>query len=311
MTLPPIDAGALQRLGRALMDAGYRFSTVTPATRRRVNGRAGNRRAHDLRGVFGWGRPFIEGTLPAAIVQLMRDAGVLAHSGHGLRATVRAATLNGRLYFHTAGADDDAVFFGPDTVRFIGATLRAAAQLDAPGRIVDVGCGAAPAAIELALCFPGAEVVATDVNRHALALAQVNAQLAGASIATRESDVLASVDGQFDVVVSNPPYILDTERRTYRHGGGMLGAELSVRIATEGLARLRPGGTLLLYTGVAMTGPDDPFLAALLPALAQQCENWDYEELDPDIFGEQLTQPGYEAAERIAAVFLTARKRMR
>jgi methylase of polypeptide subunit release factors len=241
----------------------------------------------------------------------MQDANVLARSGHGLRSTVRAATLNGRLYFHTAGADDDAVFFGPDTVRFIGATLRAAAQLEAPSRIVEVGCGAGPAAIELALRFPGAEVVATDVNPNALALAQVNAQLAGARIATRESDVLASVEGEFDVVVSNPPYILDTEQRAYRHGGGMLGAELSLRIATEGLARLRPGGTLLLYTGVAMTGPDDPFLAALRPALEQQCDFWDYEELDPDIFGEQLNQPGYEEAERIAAVFLTARKRMR
>lgn len=305
------DIDALVALGRSLHAAGYRFSIVTPATRRRVNRRAGNRHGHGLRDAFGWGRPFLEGALPAPIIRLMQDAGVLAHSGHALRAAVRAATLGGNLYFHTAGTGGgEDVFFGPDTVRFIGATMRAAQRLPAPARIVEIGCGAGPAAVELALRFPNAEVIASDVNPDALALTQANARLAGARLATCRSDVLADVEGGFDLAVSNPPYILDSDQRTYRDGGGMLGAELSLRIAREALERLRPGGTLLLYTGVALTGPDDHFLAALRPSLERHCAHWDYEELDPDVFGEQLSQPGYEEVERIAAVFLTARKRM-
>lgn len=307
----PFDTDALVRLGRMLMEAGYRFATVTPATRRRVNARAGNRHAHDLRGVFGWGRPFAEGALPPGLAQAMRQAGVLAPSGRKLRSAVRAATLGPRLYFHSAGASQDAVFFGPDTVRFVAAALRATRHIGAPHRVVEIGAGAGPAAIELALRYPGAAVVATDVNPAALALAQVNAQLAGARIVACESNVLDAVEGSFDLAVSNPPYILDAEKRAYRDGGGMLGAGLSLRIATEALARLAPGGTLLLYTGVAMTGPDDHFLAALRPELERQCAHWEYEELDPDVFGEQLCEPGYGQAERIAAVFLTARKRLR
>jgi hypothetical protein len=73
--------------------------------------------------------------------------------------------------------------------------------------------------------------------------------------------------------------------------------------------RLRSGGRLLLYTGVAITGDSDHFLESLRAQLDAQCASWSYEELDPDIFGGQLGEPGYEEVERIAAVWLQARKR--
>jgi methylase of polypeptide subunit release factors len=117
------------------------------------------------------------------------------------------------------------------------------------------------------------------------------------------------VAGEVDLIVSNPPFVLDPDARRYRHGGGERGAELSRRIVEEGLARLRSGGRLLLYTGVAITGTDDHFLESLRAQLDAQCASWSYEELDPDIFGGQLGEPGYEEVERIAAVWLQARKR--
>jgi hypothetical protein len=52
------DSDALVALGHSLQAAGYRFTTVTPATHERVNARLGNAWATDLRGVFGWSRPF-------------------------------------------------------------------------------------------------------------------------------------------------------------------------------------------------------------------------------------------------------------
>ena len=103
--------------------------------------------------------------------------------------------------------------------------------------------------------------------------------------------------------------MLDPDARRYRHGGGERGAELSRRIVEEGLARLRPGGSLMLYTGVALSGADDHFLESVRPALERACNTWHYEELDPDIFGGQLGEPGYEEVERIAAVWLHAVKR--
>lgn len=310
MSIPYHDSVALAALGHALLRAGYRFTTVTPATNRRVNARAGNAWASDLRGVFGWSRPFRDGVVAPALVNLMREAGVLQAVDGGWRSAVRASSLNGRLYFHSAfpTTQDDAVFFGPDTWRFVAAILRGLGALArAPQRIVDIGCGAAPAAIEVALRFPQAQVIAADINDSALALAAINARLSGApNVEPRRSSLLDDLEGDFDLIVSNPPYVLDPDGRTYRHGGGMLGAQLSVDLVQSALERLQPGGTLMLYTGVAMTGADDPFMQAILPFLAKRGAQWSYEELDPDVFGGQLDQPGYEDVERIAAVWLVA-----
>ncbi|MNF09289.1 hypothetical protein D3C80_2099230 [compost metagenome] len=77
----------------------------------------------------------------------------------------------------------------------------------------------------------------------------------------------------------------------------------------EALPRLAPGGTLLLYTGVAMVEGRDPFLAALHKPLADTRWAWRYQELDPDVFGEQLLEPGYQQVERIAAVALSVSRR--
>jgi methylase of polypeptide subunit release factors len=310
MKLSILDAGALVALGRALTGTGYQFTTVTPATHRRVNARPENAWATDLRAVFGWSRPFRSGLVPEPLLALMRQAGVLAETDGGLRSAVRASTLDGRLYFHSAfpTVDEDAVFFGPDTYRFVAAIDRSGERLGAaPQRIADIGCGAGPAAIELALRHPGAEVFAADVNETALVLAQVNAAMSGAGdVRTCRSNLLEGLEGEFDLIVANPPYVHDPEQRAYRDGGGLRGAQLSVDLVAAALERLRPGGTLLVYTGVAMLGVRDAFLEAIRPALEDAGARWSYEELDPDVFGEQLAAPGYRNVERIAAVWLNA-----
>lgn len=306
-------ANALLALGRSLHDARYRFITVTPSTHRRINGRTGNERAHDLRGVFGWSRPFAPSVLEPAMLALMREAGVLSGEGDRLCSTVRASTLGEHIVFHSAYPthDDDAVFFGPDTYRFVGAMKRAFAWIGAgPTRAVDIGCGGGAGALTIAHAFPHAEVIGADVNQKALQLAQVNARLAGAAnLRLCGSDLFDGLEGDFDLIVSNPPYVLDPDERRYRHGGGERGAELSRRIVEEGLQRLRPGGSLMLYTGVALCGAGDHFLESVRAVLDRTCGNWHYEELDPDIFGGQLGEPGYEEVERIAAVWLHAVKR--
>lgn len=307
------NADALLALGQALRQAGYHFTTVTPSTHRRVNGRAGNARAQDLRGVFGWSRPFSPDLLPAQMLAMMRSAGVLEGDGDKLRSTVRLSSLDDMLLFHSAWPtrDDDAVFFGPDTYRFVGALRRCLSGLGSgPQRAVDIGCGGGAAALTIARAFPQAEVIGADVNRKALTLAEVNRRLIGAdNLRLCESDLFEGLEGDFDLVVSNPPFVVDRDARRYRDGGGERGAELSRRIAEMAIARLRPGGSLMLYTGVALSGACDHFLDSLRPTLEMHCESWTYEELDPDIFGGQLGEPGYEDVERIAAVWLHAVKR--
>lgn len=309
----PTAPGALIALGQALESTGYRFTTVTPQTHQRVQACLEGAPAKNLHDVFGWSRPFAPEMLASGLLELMREAGVLAEKDGQLRATVRASTLGGLTYFHSAypTIDDDAVFFGPDTYRFIAAIERSLPVLPAPPlRIADIGCGAGPAAIVLARRFPDAEVLALDINEAALALTRVNASLAGASaVAARRSDLLDNVGGDFDLIVSNPPYLLDPHKRAYRHGGGKRGAGLSLAIVEAALARLRPGGALLLYTGVAIAGQEDAFLAEITPLLDLHCSAWRYEELDPDVFGEEVGTPGYEDIERIAAVWLHATKR--
>ena len=315
MTLILRDRDALFALGRALEAAEYRFTTITPASHARINQRPGNEQATDLRGVFGWSRPFAAEAIDPAIVALMRRAGVLDESGPLPRSVVRASTLGERCYFHSAypTAVVDSVFFGPDTYRFVAAIERELRKLSAPpSRVVDIGCGAGPGAVQIARRFPEAEVFAADINPASLALTSINAGLAGArNVTPVASNLLDGLDGAFDLIVSNPPFMLDPDARAYRSGGGLRGADLSRAIVETAMDRLRPGGSLLLYTGVAISADQDHFLGAIAPLLDSACQAWTYEELDPDVFGEDLGTPAYEGVERIAAVWLHAVKRTR
>jgi len=65
----------------------------------------------------------------------------------------------------------------------------------------------------------------------------------------------------------------------------------------------------LFYTGVAIVDGMDPLLAELVPALSNAGLDWRYEEIDPDVFGEELLQPAYRDVDRIAAVGLQAHRK--
>ncbi len=64
----------------------------------------------------------------------------------------------------------------------------------------------------------------------------------------------------------------------------------------------------MLYTGAPIVGGNDPFLEAIKGMFAGSGLSWTYQEVDPDVFGEELDTPAYREADRIAAVVLTARK---
>ncbi len=303
---------ALLDLGRALKQHGYRHVTATPATHARVLSRPGRAWATRLEDVFVWSLPFLAGLLPDALWRAMQAAGVLAPCGDGWRSTVRWATLDGDLYVHSAYPTlaADAVFFGPDTYRYAAALRRHLERRTTPvRRAVDIGCGAGPGAVVVAKRQAAARVQAVDINAHALRFAAVNAALAGVAIDARLSSLLDDIDGSFDLIAANPPYLLDAGERAYRHGGGRLGEALSLAIAALAHERLAPGGTLLLYTGSAIVEGVDGLAQAFAASLDSDRLEWGYEELDPDVFGEELLEPAYAKADRIAAVLLTVTRR--
>jgi methylase of polypeptide subunit release factors len=301
---------ALLALVNALKATDYRFTTISPASHARVSARPENAWARNLTGVFGWSRPFAAELLPPALFEALHGAGLIERCGAGWRSRVRVSSLDGWLFVHSAYPTEgaDAVFFGPDTYRFAAAIQGHLATDHQPiRRAADIGCGAGPGAILIAAARPEAQVLALDINDRALELTRLNAESAATpNVEARHSDLLAAAPGEFDLIVANPPYLVDPAERAYRHGGGPLGAALSLAILEAALPRLSSGGSLLLYTGVAIVEGEDPFRQRVAAQLAGSSYRWDYREIDPDVFGEELLNAPYTGADRIAAIVFKA-----
>jgi len=131
---------------------------------------------------------------------------------------------------------------------------------DEPGRVLELGTGSGAIAIALANERPGLAIVATDVSETALALARRNAREHGAEIDFVLSDWFEALGpAQFDLIVSNPPYVpaedAHLEREDLRFEprlalvGGDDGLACIREIAARAQNRLRPGGSLLVEHG--------------------------------------------------------------
>lgn len=295
----------LVSVGRALKAQGYRFTAVTPATHARVLARP--QLATRVTDVFGWNRPFATDLLPAQIFTALGKARLLTRRDGAWVSRVRFSTIGNSIFAHGSfpTIDRDSVFFGPDTYRFVAALRRFVPRCDL---LVDIGCGSGAGGIEM---HDRAErVLLTDINDRALLFARANARLAGVpESVVKHSDLLRQVKDEPDVIVANPPYLADTHGRIYRDGGGELGTGLSVRILEESLCRLKPGGRLILYTGTPVVNGVDQFFNCIRPQLQHADVEVCYEEIDPDIFSEELEEAPYIGADRIAAVVLCLTRR--
>lgn len=303
---------ALKALLQHLREQAYEFITITPLSHARVLANRGSLPGASLRDAFGWSLSFPDGVLPADLLALLVQTGVVLREGALYRSQVRVSSFDGDLFAHSAfpTTAQDAVFFGPDTYRFLNLIREhmPAASRDVPLRIADVGCGSGAGGIMAARLRVGAQVVLNDINPLALCYAGINAAAAGVEVDLAPGDALSATSGDFDLVLSNPPYLEDDAERAYRHGGGDLGRALSVKIGAQALQRLLPGGRLILYTGVAIVDGVDYFIREMEPHLGRAACTYTYAEIDPDVFGEELERAVYRDADRIAAVGLVAVK---
>jgi release factor glutamine methyltransferase len=157
---------------------------------------------------------------------------------------------------------------------------------DPKSEIVDVGTGSGVISLSLAAEFPEARILAVDVSDDALALAQENAARLnlGDRVQVLKSRLLENVEGAFDLIVANLPYISTQDRHTLSREvlhdpeialfAGTRGDELVRELIADAPSRLRPGGMLALEIGLGQS-------EALLSALAEKnyrdiCSKNDY-----------------------------------
>jgi len=150
----------------------------------------------------------------------------------------------------------------PETECLIEELLKYYGREAGPLRIIDLGTGSGAIGVVLAAEILSARVTATDIARGALEVARRNAHRHG--VAERmefiEGYLFASAVGEFDVIVSNPPYIPDDVYPLLPEGirafeppaaliAGPDGAAFHREIIREGTVRLKPGGRIFLEIG--------------------------------------------------------------
>ena len=128
-------------------------------------------------------------------------------------------------------------------------------------RTLDIGTGSGAVAIALAHHLPGANITATDISAAALGIARENAARHNVRIEFIESDLLAALPNQtFDVIVSNPPYVPESDRaglhpqvRDYEPATALFadddGLAIYRRLIPQARAALVPNGLLALEIG--------------------------------------------------------------
>ena len=199
--------------------------------------------------------------LAPATVDELAEAGWLVREGGAVRCPLRITPHEGVLLVHdpleVKSSNADVVLGRSSAAN----TLAALTPRERVGTALDVGTGCGIQALQAA--EHADRVVATDVNPRALELTALGAALSGiGNIELRAGSWFEPVAGeQFDLIVSNPPFVISPENDfVYRDGSGGRD-EVSELVVTEAAAHLAPGG----IAQVLVNWVEDPFSSWIAP----------------------------------------------
>lgn len=172
----------------------------------------------------------------------------------------------------------------PETELLVESAIECA---PAHGHVVDIGTGSGCIAISIERERSDLHVLSVDTSVEALALAATNRARLESRVMLAASNVLESVRGTFDIIVSNPPYVplreyeqLAVEVRIHEPRmaltPGPRGTEIIERILDEAHARLEPRGLVILEVGYGQEEAIRTLAAA---------KRYDVEEFLPDLAG--------------------------
>jgi len=184
----------------------------------------------------------------------------------------------------TLKTDTRALVPRPETEILVERALVLVEGLEAP-RVLDIGTGSGAIALAIADERPGARVVALDSSGGALALARENAAACGLEVEFRQGDIRDPIAGEFDLVVSNPPYVLpeeietlEPEVRDWEPREALVGVGVPEALAERARELLVSGGWLAVELG---EGQQTTY-AALLGELGYEAVT-----ISPDLTGRE------------------------
>jgi release factor glutamine methyltransferase len=160
----------------------------------------------------------------------------------------------------TLSVDPRVLIPRPETEVLVERCLELMADLAEP-RVLDVGVGSGAIALAIADEHPGARVFATDSSADALAVAAENVARIGLPVELVEGELFAGLDGPFDLVVANPPYVapedvdaLPPEVGEHEPRAALIESGATEAIADQALSRLAPGGSLAVEVADGKAG---------------------------------------------------------
>jgi methylase of polypeptide subunit release factors len=218
---------------------------------------------HVLIRLFGVFAPVSEAEARAALAPLglegLEEAALVERRDGQVRARVGLTAFEGLLLAHdrieetpSGLAADHVLGVNPSTVNLAQLTIRRRVR-----SALDMGCGQGAQALLLAGIAE--RVTGVDVNERALAFARLNARVNGvANVEWLSGDFFTPLAGRrFDLIVSNPPYVISPESRFVFRDGGRRSDAVSAEVVRGAAAHLEEGGHATVICNWALAAGED------------------------------------------------------
>lgn len=151
-------------------------------------------------------------------------------------------------------SDQRALIPRPETEHLVNLLVKKPGSSVPPAQVLDMGTGSGCIGLSLAKAWPKSKVTLADISEDALELARLNADRLKLSVRFVRSDLFEKIEGEFDLIVANPPYIPRAEltalsREVLRDpmlalDGGESGLDITFRLIEQGTAHLTAQGML-------------------------------------------------------------------